>query len=146
MAVESPLVAISLISTADYRKSTLSGTTRLGPNGSGQYAAVRMSSLSTDRTFAICTASGQPVFGILQDAPNAGEAGAIAFFGQSKAICGTTTFQAGQKVMADTSGNMVLYSSGAGVVAAGMALELPSAVGAVFSMMVYGSGGPGTIA
>jgi len=150
MATESPLITLGgqgLLSTADYRKSTLSGTTRPGPNGSAQFLAVRMSSLSTDRVFATCTVAGQAVLGILQDTPNVGEAGNPAVFGVTKMVCGTTTFQAGQPLMTDSSGCMVLYSSAAGQQRCGMALETPSAVGAVFSGIIYGSGlGPGSIA
>lgn len=148
MATESPLLhdGSQTVAGADFRNSTYSGSTRLGPSGSGQFAAVRLSTVA-DRTVLGCTVTGQSIYGILQNKPNVGEAADIGIFGVSKAVCGTTTVTAGSKVQADSSGNMVAYSSAAGVVACGVALETPQSVGQVFTMAIFGFGqGGGSVA
>lgn len=148
MATESPLLhdGSHTVAGSDFRNSTYSGSTRLGPSGSGQFAAVRLSTVA-DLTVLGCTVSGQQIYGILQNKPNTGEAADVGIFGVTKAVCGTTTVVAGVKVMADSSGNMVAYSSAAGVNACGIALETPPSVGAVFTMALYGFGvGGGSVA
>lgn len=100
---------------------------------------MRLSTVA-DRTVLGCTVSGQAIYGILQNKPGIGDAADIGIFGVTKAVCGTTTFTAGQQVQADSSGNMIVYSSAGGVFACGRALETPTAPGAVFTMAVYGFG------
>lgn len=145
MAVEGPGLDIGyLLSTADMRNSSITGTTLGGPNGSGQFLAVRLSTAS-DYTFALATSSLAEVIGILQSKPNVGEAGDIRFVGVSKAVSGSTAITPGVDLMADTDGQLVPYSSGAGAPRCGKALNAASAVGNVFSMLVYGVG-PGSLA
>jgi len=146
MAVESPLLHIGyLLSGADYRNSTYSGTTHGGNAGSPQFQFVRLSTVA-DLTVLLTTLAGQPALGVLQNKPNTGEAADVGFMGVSKVVCGTTTVVAGLKIMADSSGCAVAYSSAADRAAAGIALETPQAVGAVFSAFIFGAGGPGSIA
>lgn len=141
MATESPLIhdGSQTVAGSDFRNSTYSGSTRLGPSGSAQFSAVRLSTVA-DRTVLGCTVSGQQIYGILQNKPAIGEAADVGIFGVSKMVCGTTSFTAGQKLQADSSGNMVLYSSGAGIYACAIALETPVSPGQVFSAALYGFG------
>lgn len=148
MATEGPSIhdGAQTVSGTDFRNSTYSGSTRLGPSGSGQFAAVRLSTVA-DRTVLGCTISGQQIYGVLQNKPAVGDAADVLIFGVSKVVCGTTSVVAGLKIMADSSGNMVAYSSAAGVNACGIALETPPSAGAVFTAAIYGFGlGGGSVA
>lgn len=148
MATESPLLhdGSQTVAGADYRNSTNSGTTHAGPSGSPQFQAVRLST-TAERTVNLCTASGQPIYGILQNKPYTGEAADVGIFGITKAVAGTTTVTAGSDVMTDSSGCMIPYTSAAGQARAGRSLTSPAAVGEVFTMAVYGFGaGGGSIA
>lgn len=139
MANESPLLIDgNLLSGADYRNSTLSGTTHSGKYGSAQFQAVRLSSC-TDRTILLCTAAGQSVYGILQNKPNSGDAAAVAFMGVTKALAGNTVTP-GATLQVDSSGCLVPYSSATGINKVGYALE-GATVGQVFTMALYGFGG-----
>lgn len=130
----------------DFRDSTFTGTTHLGPNGSLQYSAVRLSTLA-DHTFLGCTVSGQLAYGIIQNKPSTGEAADVIVFGISKAIAGATSVAAGVDLMVDSSGNLIAYASGATVSRIGRALTTPAAAGEVFTAAIYGFGiGGGSIA
>lgn len=150
MATENNLIVdgVNFVSTNDMRNSTMSGTTRMGPSGSGQFLAVRASTV-TAGVFYPTTANGVAGYGILQNKPVVGEVGAIAIFGVSKAVAGTTTITAGGDLMVDSSGCLVAYSSAAGQARFGkqVGATVPAAVGEVFSALIYGGGlGGGSIA
>lgn len=139
---------VSFVSTADLRNSTLSGTTRMGPNGSGQFLAVKPSTSNAGVAY-VTTASGQQGYGIVQNKPYVGEAMSIAVFGVSKVVAGTTTITAGGDLMVDSSGCLIPYSSAAGQnrFAKQVGNTLPTAVGEVFSAFIYSGGqGGGSIA
>jgi len=125
---------------ADYRNSTLSGTTHTGPSGSPQYQAVRLSTVA-DNTVLLTTVSGQIAFGILQNKPNTGEAADVGIFGVSKAVAGATSVAAGVRLMVDSSGCLIAYASAADKAAIGIALTTPAAAGEIFSAAIYGFGG-----
>lgn len=145
MAVEGPGLDIGyLVSTGDMRNSSITGTTLGGPNGSGQFLAVRLSTAS-DFAFSLATSSAAEVIGILQNKPAVGEAGDIRFVGVSKAVSGSTAVTPGVDLMSDTDGQLLPYSSAAGTPRCGKALQAATAVGNVFSMLVYGTG-PGSLA
>jgi hypothetical protein len=149
MATESPLLhdgsQTVLSTTNDARRSSISGTTLLGPNGSGQFLGVVMSTVA--RTVLLISSTGgvsgstlnQPYYGILQNAPGPGGAADIGFFGISKVVAGLATI---------TQGNLLQFSStAAGVVtpylggngrAIGFAVEAAATVGAVFTAALYG--------
>jgi hypothetical protein len=146
MATESPLIhdGAQTVAGADYRNSTYSGTTHAGNGGSPQFQAVRLSTVA-ERTVLLCTANGQPAYGLLQNKPALGEAADVGIFGVSKAIAGTTTILPGMRVMPDSSGCLIPYASAAGVAQMGYAISAPAAVGEVFSAYIFGYG-PGSIA
>lgn len=148
MAIEDVLIKVgAFLSTADYRDSTLSGTTHTGPNGSAQFQAVRLSSgANLDLIIGLCTAAGQAAIGVLQNKPNANAAADVAIFGVTKAVAGST-FGAGIDLEVDSSGCMTAYSSAAGVAKIGKSLETVTGTGQVFAMLLYGMGnGGGSIA
>jgi hypothetical protein len=145
MATESPLLHdgghCTLSTLYDARRSSLSGTTLNGPNGSGQFFPVSMSTLNdlqvnlstgfTPSTFA-------PIIGILQNTPGPGEICDIGIFGVSKALAGST-FVRGTLLQASSTsaGYVVPYLQGNGP-PLGFAYESPSAAGVVFTMALFG--------
>ncbi len=97
---------------------------------------MRLSTVA-DRTVLGCTVSGQQVYGVIQNKPSTGLAADVGIMGVSKVVCGTTSVSAGSKIQADSSGNAVAYSSAAGIYAAGVALETPTAAGQIISAFIY---------
>lgn len=130
------------ISGTDMRNSTLSGTTRGGPNGSGQFLAVQLST-TVDLTANLCTVSGMPIMGICQNKPSTGIAIDVTIFGMTKAVAASTAIAAGQELQNSSTqpGAMIPFSSAAGAYAAGRSLTAATAIGQVFSMFLYGGGG-----
>jgi len=148
--MESPLLhdGWTAVSTADLRNSTLSGTTHVGVNGSGQFLAVRLSTVNAGVAY-LTTSSTVSGYGILQNKPGVGEVCDIGFLGISNAIAGTTTITAGGEVMPDSSGAMTPYTSAAGQIRFGkqVGAVVPTAVGQMFSVAIYGFGqGGGSVA
>lgn len=147
MATEGPLFkdGAQTISGFDGRNSTLSGTTRAGPNGSAQFCAVVLST-TVDRTVNLpSTVAGQfKAYGILQNKPSTGIAADVCIFGISKAIAGTTTIAAGTDLMlsSTSAGTLVAFSSAAGQTPCARSLEAATTVGALFTVALYGLGGP----
>jgi hypothetical protein len=137
MATEGPLLhdGGQCVAAANY--SNTAGLA--GPGGSGQFYAVAKPA-TTNRAVALAAATGVAVYGILQNKPLAGDPADIGFFGISKALA-AGTIAVGADVMTNASGLMVAWTSGSGYAKAGMALE--SAVnGQIFTLFVYGPGGP----
>lgn len=147
MATETPLITdgAQTVAGADFRRSSITGSTLFGPNGSGQFLAVTLST-TVDRTVNISTASGQPCYGILQNAPALGDAAAVGVFGVSKVVAGSSSVAPGQDLMATSSGALIAYSSAAGVAKIGCALEAFTSIGGVFSAFIYGRTGGGSVA
>lgn len=153
MATESPLLhdGGQCVMNFDARRSSITGTTLPGPNGSGQYLAVGLST-TVDRLVTLPSTGGSTgirCYGILQNAPSTGMAADVGIFGISKAVSGSTAINAGSDLCLSSTAQGVLipYSSGAGVVKIGFSLEAAAAVGAVFTMMIYGAGnGGGSVA
>lgn len=153
MATESPLLHDGGQCTVNFdaRRSSITGTTLPGPNGSGQYLAVALST-TVDRTIALPStagSSGIPCYGILQNTPSTGVAADVGIFGVSKAVSGSTAIAPGSDLMLSSTAQGVLipYSSGAGVQKIGKSLEAATTVGAVFTMVIYGAGnGGGSVA
>lgn len=136
MATEGPLLhdGGQCVAAANY--SNTAGLN--GPGGSGQFFAVALPA-TTNRTVALAGA-GVAVYGILQNKPLAGDAADVGFYGISKAIA-SGTISIGSAVMSNASGALIAWTSGGSNTQAGMALE--SAVnGQIFTMFVYGPGGP----
>jgi hypothetical protein len=127
--------------------STYLGSTALaGPSGSGQYLAVRLSTTLGDRTLALASTAttGVPIFGIVQNKGSTGQAAAVGYMGNSKAVCGSTTNITGGvylEVSSTAPGTLIAYSSAANVYPVAIALEQPSATGAIFSVRLGGPGG-----
>jgi len=142
MAVEAILQRVGFcVAGADFRDSTLTGTTHAGPNGSAQFMAVQLSTV-TDLTVNLTTANGARVFGILQNKPSTGIAADVAVFGVSKCVAGST-FGPGVDLMSDSSGCLIPLVASTAVLKFGRSLETVSAVGQVFSAVIFGAAVPG---
>src|SRR5512143_3332242 len=106
MANESPLIhdGAQCVLGFDARNSTFTGTTLAGVNGSGQYLAVRLSTLA-DRTVLLAStvATMTPAYGILQNKGSTGQVADVGVFGVSKAICGATANITGGVLLAVTN-------------------------------------------
>lgn len=140
MAVQDPGMDIGYcVSAFDARNSSITGTTLLGPNGSGQFLAVQLST-SADLTVQLATGVGAQIFGILQNKPSTGIAADVRFMGISKVVSGSTAIAAGMLLENTTGGVMIPQTTGLYVAA--KALQAATAVGQIFSAMIYGAGAP----
>lgn len=152
LATEGPLIhdgAQNTLSTAqDARNSTNTGTTLAGPNGSGQFLAVTLSTAGTStgtRTVQIAStlaganfgAAGNQFYGILQNKPRGGEAADVGIFGISKMVAGSTAILPGTFLMMSSTnaGAMVPWVTGSGQ-KCGYSFENITAVGQVFTGMI----------
>jgi hypothetical protein len=89
----------------------LSNTAGLaGPNGSGQFLAVKQST-AADRTVLLANAANTDVYGILQNKPKQGEAADVCYSGISKAVFGGTV-TAKDFLTTDSSGRLVTATTG----------------------------------
>ncbi len=152
MAVQDPLLHLgwmTLSTVDDARRSTITGTTLNGPNGSGQFYWVYGSSLNNFQvklgsSLATITSTNM-ILGILQNTPGPGEAADVGFLGVSKAIAGSTSILPFGAVMASSAptgqgGQLVAWVAGAMGSAIGYALESPTSTGALFSVMLNPTG------
>lgn len=140
MAVEGPKIDLGwCVSGFDARNGTLSGTTRSGPSGSGQFLAVQLST-TVDKTVNLCTVAGMKPLGILQNKPSTGIAADVCIFGVSKVVAGSTAIAAGQELETSTLGAMIPFSSATGIYPCGRALEAATTNGQIFSALIYGAG------
>lgn len=146
---------LTLSTLDDARRSSITGTTLNGPNGSGQFYWVYGSSLNALQvrlgSSNVTPSPTQNVLGILQNTPGPGDPCDICMLGVSKVIAGSTSivpFQSIQQSSAPTaglSGLVVPYSTTAGNGAAlGFALEAPTSTGAVFTAFINVTGGRST--
>jgi len=150
MATESPLIhdgGQNTLSTAnDARRSSITGTTLSGPNGSGQFYWVTLST-SVNRTAAFAsTAPGTTPwypYGVLQNTPQPGGAVDVGIFGITKLIAGTTTILAGTQISPSStvSGLTSPWAANQIYLRCGIALEAPTTVGQVFTALIYGPQG-----
>ena len=141
MANESPLLhdGGQCILGFDARNSTFSGTTNVGPSGSGQFCAVALSTL-TARMVILPASSGVQIYGVLQNKGSSSQVADVGIFGITKAVCAASSIALGQQVMVSSaSGGFCAYSTVVGNFPVGRALE-PAVVGQVFTLALYGFG------
>lgn len=130
MATESPLLVDSnTIAAANYFNP---GSALSGPNGSGQFLAVKQSA-SADRTSTLANSGGEDILGILQNTPLQGDAAAVGFSGTSKAVVGAAVTR-GDKLMTDTSARLITATTGNFVVAE--ALESGAGANDIITVLV----------
>lgn len=140
MAVQDPGMDIGYcVSNFDARNSSITGTTLLGPNGSGQFLFVQLST-AADYTIGLATGVGAQVFGVLQNKPSTGIAADVRFMGVTKLVSGSTAIGAGM-LLENTTGGVAIPQT-TGLYAAAKALQAATAVGQIFSAMIYGAGAP----
>jgi hypothetical protein len=83
-----------------------------------------MKSSGNDAEFVVCSVSGEPAIGVLQDKPKSGKPGEIMVTGVSKVIVGAADLAAGAYVQSDANGAAIAYAANkavAGVVLIGAA-------------------------
>ena len=95
MSQQAATQLISLKSTNDYNTAA----------SQKKYYIMKVDT-ANDHSFVIAAAATDPICGILQDTPRAGEAGTIAISGTAKVIAGGTVTR-GDDVTSDSSGKAV---------------------------------------
>jgi hypothetical protein len=156
MALESPLLHLGWLTLStldDARRSSITGTTNNGPNGSGQFYWVYTSTINSlqvrlGSSVAALSTAVQCV-GILQNTPGPGEAADVGFVGVTKAIAGSTVITMGTQVAPSSApvgqaGELVPWLAGANGPPIGYSLENPTSTGAVFTIMVNAGGARST--
>lgn len=155
MATESPLIhdgAQTVLSTAnDARRSSITGSTLAGPNGSGQFLCMALSTL-TDRvvnfTSTASTAPGQGIntpYGVLQNTPGPAQVADVAIFGISKVVAGSTNFARGAIIAPSSlfAGTVAAFSTAnLSYNPIGLALETPTSTGSVITAYIFPGMGP----
>jgi hypothetical protein len=132
MATESPLIhdGAQTVAAANYGNNA--GLP--GPNGSGQFLAVALSQ-AADRTAVLASASGQQIYGILQNKPAAGEVADVGIFGVTKAQVGAAGSTHGKPQMVDATAAVTDWVAGAGNAQIGLAIE-SGAVGTIITLFI----------
>jgi len=148
MATESPLLHdgshFTLSTSYDARRSSITGTTLNGPNGSAQFFPVFISTVNANQV-TLSTGGTTPstfcqFLGILQNTPGPGDAADVGFFGVTKAIA-ASTFPAGTLLQpsSTTAGQVTTYLQGNGP-PIGFAIDTVTSTGTVFTMGLFGWG------
>lgn len=152
MAEQDPLMRLGWLTLStldDARRSSISGTTQNGPNGSGQFYWVYPSTLKDlqIRLGSSLAGTGSTSFpmGILQNTPGPGEAADIGIIGVSKVIAGSTSIVNGTPLQCSSApvgqaGEVVAWATGNTGAPIGYALEAPASTGAVFTAMINFTG------
>lgn len=98
------------------------GSALAGPNGSGQYLCVALST-SVARTSVLASVAGQQIYGILQNTPVSGEAAEVCFMGVTKAMTGSAGTTKGHAIMTDATGAVINWTSSSNKAQIGYCLE-----------------------
>lgn len=133
----------TLSTTNDARRSSVTGTTLGGPNGSAQFFGVVMSTaaaftcqLASSTSGVSGSTLGLPYLGILQNAPGPGQAADIKWVGISKAIAGGAIAIGNMLQFSSTAPGLVVpYAGGNGRIV-GSACEI-GVTGQVISVVLY---------
>lgn len=102
-----------------------------GPNGSGQYLAVGLT--SAGETSAVIASAGVAIFGILQNTPLQGDSCDVCVVGISKAVAGGA-ITAGAALSVDANGRLVTQSSAN--LCVGYAKSSAAAAGDLFDALI----------
>lgn len=136
---------MTLSTASDARRSSITGTTLNGPNGSAQFYPVYISTANDRQVVPASTVVGAggstvyALYGILQNTPGPGQAADVGIFGVTKMIAGSTLIVRGTQLQTSSTvaGYVAPWAAGNGA-KIGVALESPGAVGAVFTAALYG--------
>jgi len=135
MATEGPFMGdgAQTVAAANYWNPT---SKLYGYNGSGQFLGVK---ISASRTVALQTAAGGPIYGVLQNSPDIGQAADVILFGISKVVAGAAISFSGNPIplMVDANGRFVPWTAGAGNSQVGEAIEACSAADAIVTAKIY---------
>ena len=107
-----------------------------GPNGSGQFLAVKLST-AADNTSLLATSGGEMIFGILQNTPVQGDSCDVAIIGETKAVAGAAVTR-GDLLMTDTAGRLITATATNHVI--GQAKESAAAANVVFAVDLFKGG------
>lgn len=136
MAVEGAMLRDgNTISAANYYNP---GTPLSGPNGSGQFLAVKLST-GADETSTLANTGGEPILGILQNSPAQGDSCDVCEVGNTKAVAGAAITR-GAQLMTDTSGRLITATSTNQVV--GYAKTSAGAANVLFDAFIFAGGWP----
>lgn len=127
MATEAPLLHHSQ-STAAANLSSTAGLS--GPNGSGQFLAVKTTAA---RQVNLANTGGEAIDGILQNDPAQGYVADVGFSGASKAVAGAAV-AAGALLMTDTSARLITATTGNYAVA--KAIEAATGANQIITVLV----------
>jgi hypothetical protein len=152
MAVDSPLLRngwLTLSTADDARRSSITGTTLAGPNGSGQFFFVYSSTLNSLQvrlgSTSFTPSSACACLGILQNTPGPGEAADFGFIGYTKALAGSTSITIGTVLQPSSAvaGAVIANAQGYGP-PIGIAIEAPTSTGAIFDVYINITGNRST--
>jgi hypothetical protein len=139
MATESPLLhdGSQFTANSNYGNST-SG---LGNGGSAQFQFV---AITASRVLSLATSTGQACYGVLQNKPAAAAACDVGIWGISKVVAGAA-ITAGAKLMTNSSGAAITWTSGSGYFQLGQAIETVTSSGQVFTAFINGPINPSVL-
>jgi len=83
---------------------------------------------------ALCTTSGEPLIGILQNKPNSGEVAEVCMLGVCKAVAGAAITK-GAKLMINASGQVITAATAASTII-GWADEAAGAAGDIITIVL----------
>ena len=134
MATEGPTIHDGGQCTAAVNMSSTAGLA--GWNGTGQFLLVKLTAARAVSPVALAT---DFCYGVLQNDPVAGFVADIVIFGITKAINGTAgALAAGQPLMADTAGRVILATTSAVNQVIGISLEAATAQNQVIAIKFLG--------
>jgi hypothetical protein len=112
-------------------------TALYGQAGSGQFLAVSVTAARTV-TIVAAAASTTPIYGILQNMPDIGQAADVCVFGVTKYVAGAAV-TAGAELMIDSAqaGRLITWVTGSHNYSHGIALDTVAAANAIGTMMLF---------
>jgi hypothetical protein len=116
------------------------GQSLSGNQGSAQFLACF---LSASRVVTLVATQGIEIYGVIQNKPALGAAVDVGVLGVTKMVAGGT-IAFGAKLMVDSSGRFITWTSGSANVQVGVAIEA-AVISQVFTGYTFGPGGPLTL-
>jgi hypothetical protein len=135
MATEGPLYrdGAQMQAAANYWNPA---TKLFGPGGSGQFLAV---TVTGPRVLSLVTAATQVVYGFLQNSPDQGQACDVSFEPSVTKVVAGTSLTAGNLLMCDANGRVILWVAAAANYIVGQAIISAGAANEVITMKQFPS-------
>lgn len=121
------------MATQDPQMHDGANTTASADLSGKQFYAVK---ITGSRVVGLTAAAADLTYGILQNKPSSGQACDVAIFGITKAVAGAS-ITAGAKLMANSSGQIITFTTSAGAPCLGYAIETAGATLTVFTMHFF---------